>query len=121
MLVDDETDIVFVFRKALELMGYTVFGFTDPELALQHFQSNLGRYGLIITDVRMPNVLGIELATKIRSIDSEVAIILISAFDMKELGISRDLRIAELISKPITAEQLRSIVSKYVMAMPQKQ
>lgn len=121
MVVDDESDIVFIFRRSLELTGYTVFAFTDPILALEHYKSNVGRYGLVISDVRMPNITGIELAQKIRSIDPDVAIILISAFEMNELGISPDLRIAELISKPVTAEQLKSIASKYVMAIPQKQ
>lgn len=59
IVVDDETDIVYIFRKSLELTGYTVFAFTNPLLAFDHFKGNLGRYGLIITDVRMLIISGV--------------------------------------------------------------
>jgi two-component SAPR family response regulator len=63
---------------------------------------------------------GLELANHIRDIDSNVAIILMSAFDMKELGISSRLRIAELLQKPVTADRLRELISKYVPALPSR-
>jgi CheY-like chemotaxis protein len=40
LVVDDELDIVAIFRQALSRRGYTVYGFTDPALALEHFRSN---------------------------------------------------------------------------------
>ena len=114
MVLDDETDIVCIFRKSLELTGYGVFAFTDPIMAFDHFKSNIDRYGLIVTDVRMPNITGIEFAMEIRSLNSDVAIILMSAFDMKDLGIPQGLKITELLQKPVTPSQLKDVVSKYV-------
>jgi CheY-like chemotaxis protein len=118
MVIDDETDIVCIFRRSLEMTGYTVFAFTDPILALDHFKSNAGRYGVIITDVRMPNMTGVELAKEIRKIDPSIAIILMSAFDMKELEISPSLHIAGLLQKPVTADQLRDEVSRFIPVLP---
>jgi DNA-binding response OmpR family regulator len=40
LIVDDEFDIVSIFKEALNKKGFHVFGFTDPLLALQHFQIN---------------------------------------------------------------------------------
>ena len=68
LIVDDELDIVLIFKQALSRQGYTVFGFTDPLLALEHFKANSDDYGLIITDVRMPRMSGFDLAANIRVI-----------------------------------------------------
>jgi DNA-binding NtrC family response regulator len=46
LVVDDELDIVLIFKRALSRQGYTVFGFTDPLLALEHFKANSADYGL---------------------------------------------------------------------------
>ena len=114
MIVDDESDICFVFKKALELAGYEVYGFTNPALALEHFRSNIGKYGLIVSDVRMPIMNGIEMATKVRELDQSIPIMLMSAFDMATLNIEPALSIAKLLEKPLAPSQLVQFVSKYV-------
>lgn len=114
MVVDDESDIVLIFRKSLELAGYGVFAFSDAVSALEHFRLNTDRYGLIISDVRMPRMSGIEFATKLRAIDSSIPIIFMSAFEMSSLQILPELNIAQFLQKPVTPSQLKQIVSKYV-------
>ena len=114
MVLDDEGDIVFIFRKTLELAHYGVFAFTDPELALEHFKINSDRYGLIITDVRMPGLNGINFAEKVRELSPDITIILMSAFGMAELDIQPELKITELLQKPITPIKLRETVAKYI-------
>jgi DNA-binding response OmpR family regulator len=44
----------------LQKQGFEVFGFTDPLLALEHFQINSRKYGLVISDLRMPGMNGYE-------------------------------------------------------------
>jgi DNA-binding NtrC family response regulator len=53
MLLDDELDIVAIFMLALEGHGFNSVGFTEPLLALEHFQKNSEKYGLVISDLRM--------------------------------------------------------------------
>jgi DNA-binding NtrC family response regulator len=53
LLLDDEIDITFSFKQGLEDKGYHVFGFTEPLLALDHFQMNSEQYSLVISDIRM--------------------------------------------------------------------
>jgi CheY-like chemotaxis protein len=78
-----------VFKKSLELAGYSsVFGFTNPLLALEHFKANSANYALIITDIRMPAMNGIEFVKEIRKLDDrgrDVKIIVMSAFELSEL------------------------------------
>ena len=64
LLVDDELDIVAIFKQGLENQGFRVFGFTDPLLALEHFQINSDQYWLIISDLRMPEMNGYEYVKK---------------------------------------------------------
>ena len=53
-MFDDEFDITNIFTLALEQQGFHVVGFTEPLLALEHFQENSEQYGLVISDIRMP-------------------------------------------------------------------
>jgi len=54
LMLDDEFDIMSIFTLALERQGFHVIGFTEPLLALDHFQRNYDRYWLIVSDIRMP-------------------------------------------------------------------
>ena len=102
LVVDDELDIVVIFRQALSKQGYSVFGFTDPVLALEHFKMNAKAYGLAITDVRMPNMSGFELAANIKAIKPKAKIVLMSAFEIGDLELAMSpAEISDFIRKPI--------------------
>jgi DNA-binding NtrC family response regulator len=66
-IVDDDLDITELFHDALKLIsGIVVFKFTDPVIALEHITLNIDKYVLIISDLRMPNVNGLELLNKVK-------------------------------------------------------
>jgi two-component system cell cycle sensor histidine kinase/response regulator CckA len=88
MVVDDEMDIVVFFRQALSKNGYTVFGFTDPTLALEHFRTNAKNYALVISDVRMPTMSGLEFVANVKAIKPHTKIVLMSAFEVTDLEFS---------------------------------
>jgi two-component system, sensor histidine kinase and response regulator len=84
-VVDDEQDIVSLFREALsQIEGCTVFGFTEPEAALEHFIVNQQYYNLILTDFRMPEQNGIESLTKMNEIKPSTKALLMSAFEVRD-------------------------------------
>jgi DNA-binding NtrC family response regulator len=84
-VVDDEKDIVLLFRDALsQIDGCTVFGFTDPQAALEHFITNQKFYYLILTDFRMPTLTGIQLIMKMNEIKPSIRAILVSAFEVRD-------------------------------------
>jgi DNA-binding NtrC family response regulator len=114
MIVDDESDIVLIFRRSLELAGYNVFAFTDAIEALEHLKLYMDKYGLIISDARMPNMTGLEFATKVRGINASIPFILMSAFDLATQDISPSLSIAMFLQKPVMPSQLKQIVSRYI-------
>ena len=79
-VVDDEADIAYLFRDVLStIRGVRVFAFTDPVLALEHFQINYRNYKCVITDFRMPLMNGAQFLDKVKAVNPEVKRILISA------------------------------------------
>jgi len=114
MILDDESDIVYIFRKSLELAGYSAFAFTDPFAALEHLEANIERYGLVISDIRMPKMSGVDFASQVRKINPTVSLILMSAFSMKDIAIPQEINVAECLQKPITPNQLKQMVLKYI-------
>lgn len=84
-IVDDEQDITTLFHDALMgINGITVFAFTDPILALEHFQMNQDAYVLVISDFRMPGLNGTELLRKMKDMNKFVRTILMTGFDIDD-------------------------------------
>ena len=117
LLVDDEFDIVTVFTQALKEQGFPVVGFTEPLLALNDFHINSERYGLVISDLRMPVMNGYQFIKKVKEIKPRVKIFFISAFEIDDIEFRRELpfvKVDEFIKKPILLEDFISTVSKHI-------
>ena len=85
-IIDDDPSTTLFFREALkEFTGITVVDFTDPILALEHFQKYDYAYVLVISDFRMGGLDGMEFLKKIKESNRFVRTILITAaFRMDE-------------------------------------
>ena len=111
MLVDDEPDIAFSFNMALEDHGFVVDTFNDPLQALSSF--DIGRYFMAILDIKMPEMNGFELASKIRELDNKVKIAFMSAFDIPKENLKTTTPIvyeekSNIIRKPISIDDFVS-------------
>lgn len=109
-IVDDDIDIAVLFRDALKsITGITVFTFTNPILALEHFESNSQSYVLVISDLRMPEMNGIELLTKMKESNKFMRTILMTAFEIED-KMFNDYKQREIINsfiqKPIKMHDL---------------
>ena len=106
-VVDDEQDLVCLFRDALsQVSGVQVFGFTEPMLALQHFEVNQSKYGIIISDYRMPAMNGIEFLSRIKEINPSVARVLMSAFEIEDRIFEQFNCVDKFLQKPIKISDL---------------
>ena len=79
LLVDDESDITTSFKIGLEQYGFTVSVYNDPRLALSEFKAGL--HDLLLLDIRMPGMTGLELYQKIKQIDGNIEVCFITAFE----------------------------------------
>ena len=119
MIVDDEADIVTIYKRGLNTDGFRVEGFTDPEKALSDFKP--GAYDLIILDVRMPKMNGFELCREIRKKDEKVKICFMTAFEMHLNEFEKVLpstKVDGFIKKPIRLADLHSFVQNVVNSGP---
>lgn len=111
LLIDDEKDILAVMKASLQRAGFTVETYPDPGRALEDYVP--GSHDLVITDIRMPGLSGLDLYRKIRSVDPDTKVIFLSAFDKMsaELSAARNFD-AVIIPKPIGMKDLLSQVKK---------
>ena len=110
IVVDDEVELATLFKAFLTNEGYNVNSFADPILAFEYFKETSDKHSLIITYLRMPGLSRIELAKKIREINTKIKIFLTTAFDTKDLKDQLDFKIARidrLIQKPFHFSDLR--------------
>jgi DNA-binding NtrC family response regulator len=79
LIVDDEPDVISVFKMVLEMNGFEVDAYDNPLSALDNFKPN--SYGLLLLDIRMPQMNGFELYKKLRTIDDKVKVCFITAYE----------------------------------------
>jgi DNA-binding NtrC family response regulator len=119
-IVDDELDITQLYQDAIygHINGISVVCFNNPVTALEHFIENKKDYALVISDLRMPNLNGLDLLSKIKMLNPNVRTILVSAYEVKEDKIfqkyMKDGTIDLFIEKPIPIDWLRQKVREQV-------
>jgi DNA-binding NtrC family response regulator len=119
-IVDDEIDITELFQYAISasIHGVSVITFNDPVIALEHFADNKKNYALVISDLRMPNLNGLELLKKVKQLNPSVRTILISAYEVDEDQVFQNYMKQGLINlfvkKPIALPELCQEVANQV-------
>lgn len=115
LLVDDEKDLVKVFEIFLHKEGYyNIQTFTDPIKAIKHFVEleNRHYYGLVITDIRMPEINGLQLYQILKIINPGVKVIFLTALDaVNELASLHNIGVQDIIKKPIERDNFIEIVN----------
>jgi CheY-like chemotaxis protein len=109
LVVDDDPDIAYVLKLSLLKNGFLVNAFTNPEEALQNFQSNSEDYCLMLSDIRMPGISGIKLARKVKEINPKVKVVLMTSFEIKDNEFSKvfpSTQVDGFAQKPILIEDL---------------
>jgi DNA-binding NtrC family response regulator len=121
-VIDDEMDLAYLFKDALsQIDGIQVFVFSDPNLALEHFQINLQHYRLVITDHRMPGMAGIELLENIKAINPAVTRILMSAFEIQDEQFQECNCVDKFLQKPVLMSELINEVRMLIPNVNSKQ
>jgi DNA-binding NtrC family response regulator len=111
MIVDDEPDILDLLQGYLETKGWKIKAFIGPGIALSSIIMNPKLYSLILTDIRMPGMSGIEFIKKVKNIDNSIKIIFMTAYDT-EIDELRGLSDVEPLRKPIGLERLVSLINR---------
>jgi CheY-like chemotaxis protein len=116
MIVEDEADVLFTYKSFLDSESYSVEAFTNPYDALHSFiEKNCHYYDLVIIDIRMPGINGLQLYRKLKAIDDSVNVLFISALDAAEAVsiLDDDMDPVDLIRKPVSKEDFLMKVKNY--------
>ena len=110
-IVDDEIDITDLFQDSLVgILGISIVSFNDSVIALEHFKGNKENYALVLTDLRMPSLNGLELLKKVKKLNPNVRTILISPYEVEnDLTFQQYMKegiIDSFIEKPVTISRL---------------
>lgn len=112
LVIEDEQDVLLTYELFLREQGFNVYAFSDPRLALQIFKEKNGKHiDLVISDIRMNSINGIQLYKEMKSINPSVRIVFVSALDAgPELasalpGFERK----DLLTKPVSQSMLLKV------------
>ena len=104
MIVDDEPDVLAVFKSYLTSEGYNVEAFSDSYKALQSFATSEPRhYDLLVLDIRMPTINGLQLYQRLKAVDPYIKVIFLSALEATDelVSILDGVKTVDVIRKPI--------------------
>lgn len=106
MIVDDEPDVLLTYESFLSNAAFNVSTFEEPYKALTDFTSNPRLYDLIILDIRMENLNGLQLYQCMKAINPTSKILFASALDAaRELtSVLPDIQSQDIIKKPVDRE-----------------
>ena len=113
LFVDDEIMIMDISKRILESLGYHVVARTNAIEALEAFKNNPDSFDLVVTDMIMPKMSGLDLAGKIRELRPDIPVVLCTGYSIninEEQVLRQGLR--DIIYKPILRRDMAVIVRK---------
>ncbi|MDP2929267.1 MAG: response regulator [Candidatus Omnitrophota bacterium] len=111
LVIDDEKDLCFLFKKILTPEGYTVFTAGNGYDGIKINQKS--DPDIILLDLKMPGIDGIETLRRIRKKDSGVIVIIITGYgDAETIREAEDLNVYEYMSKPFNNETVRKTIKE---------
>lgn len=113
LLVDDEEIILSSVRHALTRIGYEVVAIQDGLEALSLFRTEPDRFDLVMTDLTMPHLTGVELAGKLMDIRPNIPVILCTGFnEVMQIDEARKMGIRELLLKPASTHEIKTAITR---------
>ena len=111
LLVDDEAAIVDLVRSMLARLGYQVVAEMNPVRALATFRSDPAAFDMILTDMTMPDLNGLDLARKALAVRKNIPIIICTGYSaLIDEDRAKALGIAAVVMKPIDMRKIAKII-----------
>ena len=111
LIVDDEEQLVLLMQRILEDLGYQIISRTSSVEALHAFSAEPKKFDLVITDMTMPNMTGLQLAQKMHEIRPDIPIIICTGFSE---GVNPEKAkaagVREQVNKPVLKRELATVI-----------
>jgi DNA-binding NtrC family response regulator len=113
LIVDDEKNIRLTLRRSLETYPYNIFEAITGEEALEIMQQT--QIDLVLLDLKLPGISGLDVIHKMKELNLNSKIIIISAHGTIESAVeSMKLGASDFIEKPFTPDDIRQLVLKHI-------
>jgi two-component system cell cycle sensor histidine kinase/response regulator CckA len=112
LLVDDELQVRVSCAEYLRQLGYVVFEAANAEKALNMFETSASQIKMLLTDLVMPGMGGMELARELRQRDPNLAIIFMSGFSNSSSAEFQEIPSSEMLAKPVALAELAETVAR---------
>jgi len=111
MFVDDEEALRKVTHDLLKEFGYTVQAFSGGTTALEIYKKNPYQFDLVVTDMTMPGMTGLELSQKILELRPEQPVVLCTGHSESiNRGKAISMGISEYLEKPVITKELARVI-----------
>lgn len=112
LYLDDEAPLVFIVKRMLERLGHEVAGFTTAEAALAAFSAAPETFHLVLTDMSMPGMNGIDFAKSVLSVKPDARVVVVSGYvDPRDRELAKAAGVHDCIGKPNTLNEMRDMVA----------
>jgi ABC-type amino acid transport substrate-binding protein/signal transduction histidine kinase/CheY-like chemotaxis protein len=112
-VLDDDDAIALMVQKMLQNLGYTTRAFIRSDQLIDEFKKNRDHVDLIITDMTMPTLTGVELAQQLIRLRADIPIILCTGFSENiNAAKAKEIGIREYLMKPVVMKELADTVRK---------
>ena len=113
LLVDDEEGFMRTGQEILEQLGYAVVTAADGLAAFEIFKRNPSHFDLVVSDVAMPKMTGLELTKKIKMMRPAIPVILSTGYkEGIDDAVRQNLDICDILLKPVLARELTEAIQK---------
>ena len=111
LIIDDEKNIRLTLSQALKTLGGEVDDAASGEEGLERLKAK--EFGLILLDLKMPGMNGIEVLRRVREIRPDIPVVILTAYGTVESAVeAMKLGAADFIQKPFTPDEIRDLVSR---------
>lgn len=115
LYIDDEEPLVVLVTRILERSGYRCSATTDPRQALEWVAKNPQDFDLVLTDMNMPGMSGIDVARDVLALRPTLPVVITTGYVRAvDVAATRSLGIRDLVLKPDTIDELASLVARYL-------
>jgi len=111
LVVDDDPDILEYLQDFLQAEGFEVTTLSDPSLAVERIRDEV--FHLVVLDLMMPKVSGLDLLQQIRGVDDDIAVIILTghpSLDTATASIQHE--VSTYIHKPFTPAEFRDVIAR---------
>ena len=113
LYLDDEDALVLLARRLLERLGYQVAAYSSAAEALAAFEAAPDQFDLVLSDLSMPGITGIDVARRVMEIRPDIPVLLASGYVRAEdVELARNLGVREVIWKPATINEMGELLGR---------